>query len=330
MTVYTHDMINISQTTGTGLLSMPGILWGANALQTINITRNTPAEKAQAVGHLGIVDYVSGVITSEVTLDCVLVEAAARVNPAQGASAGQPSSSIYRYAAVDVTLGTESYVLVSFGMSCSAGQPITVNFGYLTPTIASELGIQTRPAAETGEESSYAVVMGDDGSGLILVPTWQNGAPSAVVSTNIPVMTSSGALNISDQGLPGGVQSMNFSGKINRDHVLDVRSAQPVAFVTTYPLDMTCEMDVFNPPQMSGLTPAQVYPYLQGISLQASNYNKHPSPSGAGTPPTAGAAYLNAIGFRMTANGESVSISKYLSHTVSFIVADLDMPLPTV
>jgi hypothetical protein len=323
-------MINVSQGTGTGLLSMNGILWGANALQTINITRNTPAEKAQAVGHLGIVDYVSGVITSEVTLDCVLVEAAARVNPATNAAAGQPSSSIYRYAAQDVVLGTESYVLVSFGMSCSAGQPITVNFGYLTPTIASVLGTQTRPAVETGEESSFAVVMGDDGSGLILVPTWTGGSP--VTSTNIPVMTSTGALNISDQGLPGGVQSMNFSGKINRDHVLDVRSAQPVDFVTTYPLDMTCEMDVFNPPSISGDTINQMWACLQGLSLQASNYGKHISPptSNTGAAPTAGNAYLNAIGFRLTANGESVSISKYLSHTVSFIVADLDMPLPVV
>ena len=42
---------------------------------------------------------------------------------------------------------------------------------------ASYLGTQAFPSPGTGEESAFAVVLGDDGSGITLVPTFSNVTP---------------------------------------------------------------------------------------------------------------------------------------------------------
>jgi hypothetical protein len=330
MAVITHEQIKTESLTANtdGVLSMAGILWGKNALQNITITRNSPKDPQQAIGHLGIVDYTTGVVTSEVTLDCILVESCDKADPST-----DKKNSIYRYAAQAIAAdGSESYVLTSFAMSLAAGAPATVNFGYMTPTIASRLTTQAQPSTvEQGEESSYAVVMGDDGSGLILVPTWD--AAFTPDATHVPYIDKNGALQsgssgIDGHGLPAGVQRLNFNGTINRDHVLDMRTAQPVQFVTTYPLDMRCDMDIFNLPTASAATPANLWDMLQGIAIQALNLDKHRT--GFTDIASSGDNYLRAIGFRKVSDTESVSVGQYLTYSVNFIVADLVMPLPQI
>lgn len=334
MPIFTHDQID----TSGGILSKvnttlaAGNMWGGNALQSISISRNTPKDPQQAVGYLGIVDYTSGTIASDCQLDSILVE------DCDPAAAG---SSVYQYAAkeLDPTQG-ETYVATSFGVGLSAGSPGTFGVGLLTAGLASYLAVQARPSVETGEESSYAVVMGDDGSGISLVATWDGSAPEAAT---VPILTAAGALGtLADSSLPAGVQSINFNATINRDQILDVRTASPVQYVTTYPIDINVDLDVLQAPYYgtnfpggAGYQPdrevaspfGSAWDNLIDLSVVATNLGKHPSGAGA-TPAANGKQYVKAIGLEKVSESEAVSVGQYLRYNVSFLAADLQVPMP--
>ena len=322
--IYTHDRIVLN----TGLMAANHLLWGSNALQTVTVNRHTPKDVQQAIGHLGIVDFTTGQITSDVTLDSILVEASSK------ADTSGKTNSIYAFANQLVTpgvdgTGLEYYAMVSFALAFRAGAPATVNLGYLTPTIASALSVAAfNPSAlETGEESSFAVVMGDDGSGILLATTWAAGFTAG--TTNIAIMNADGTPGTVDGGgLPACVQSMAFNGRINRDHILDIRSAQPTQFVTTYPLDLTMDMEVCELPTDSAalLDPRFVFNKLQSIDVQATALNKHTSANTA-LFATNAASYGKAIGLTQIDASESISVGRYRTFTVNFRVADILCPL---
>ena len=99
-------------------------------MQTVTIVRRTPVNPQQAIGYKGIVDYTSGVVTSDVTLDCILTE---NCTPAA------ESTSVYEHAETSMILGEESYVLTSCNLTFQAGNPATVNYGYITAGLATHL-----------------------------------------------------------------------------------------------------------------------------------------------------------------------------------------------
>lgn len=335
-TILTHDRI-VTQSPATGLLSKTGLVYGGNALQSITIGRHTPKDPVSAVGWLGIVDYHSGVITSDVQLDCILTENSSK------ADITTFNNSSYKYAAKSIILGTESYVLTSAAIALQAGSPATLNLGFLTGTLASYLATYAaqQSVLTAGEEAQYAVVMGDDGSGIYLDPTWISGT-NAQVGT-IPVMDSSGVLqnNLNDRGLPGGVQSLQFSASINRDQILDVRTTQAIDFVTTYPIDVSMDAEVYSLPCASGVaTPgasgytgergqfSHVFNKLQHLGVRSTNLGKHPTtPAPAGTASN-NDAYVQARGLTLEDESEAISVGRYLSYTMRFRATDLILPLP--
>jgi hypothetical protein len=351
MRIFTHDRI---KTVTSGVLSKPGLLWGLNALQNISIGRHTPLNPQQAVGYLGIVDYTSGVVTSDVTLDCVLVEGC---NPVD--TSGSKNTSAYRYAATNVDIANESYVLTSAAVQFTAGSPATFNVGYLTNGLASYLDIQAQPDPETGEESRYAVVMGDDGSGIILVPTWKNVASTPFAGGTIPIITAAGARGtVTDGGIPAGVQQLGFNSSINRDQILDFRTSQPCAFVTTYPVEITANMELYELPVAAidggedpdtaglkqgdvGFDPSAFRHALWdlrtlAVQVPATSLAKHEGATTANPPLNQGAiatlaaankCYVKAIGMRKTDEQEGVQVGRYLTFTVNFTCADLLLPL---
>ena len=334
MPIFTHDRISLS----SGLLNKLTTgrhLWGNNALQNVTIGRNTPKEVQQAIGHLGIVDYVSGTITSDVQLDTVLVEACDKA---------VPGSSVYKYGNVPLAPGSESYVATAFNLGFTAGSPATFGVQLLTSGLASYLDVEDQPTPETGEESSFAVVMGDDGSGCIVVATWDGATP---VTGTVSVIDKNNNLDsqiVSDNGLPAGIQSLNFSANINRDQILDIRSASPVQYTTSYPIDITVDMEVYQPPHYGTNTPGGAnynpdredtatpvfggaWDKLRNISVQALALDKHPTGTNL-TPPTAGEAYVNAIGLTKQSETETAAVGRSLMYNVSFTAADLEVPMP--
>ena len=309
ITVYTHDRIDIA---AGPLASATKLLWGGNALQTVNITRNTPRNPQQAIGYLGVVDYTRGIITSDVTLDTILVEGCAEpdIDPAGG------SSSINKYAAQTIDLGSETYAMTSFSMAMAAGSPATMNFGWITNTLASYLAVKDQPAASDGTQ--FAVVLGDEGQGVDLVATWEGTAPSA--TTDLPVLDTNGNLTtVTDHGVPAGVQSLNIAGHINRDQVLDVRTSLPIAFITTYPVNITADMEVYqmpgtNPPTNPG---ASQWGKLRSLLVQQR----------LGATPK---KYIKINGMTKITEGESVSVGRYLAYNVHFEGTDIFLPLPSI
>jgi hypothetical protein len=324
--ILTHDRIKLN----SGVLaSAKGLLFGGNALQSITIGRHSPVQPQQAVGFLGIVDYTSGVITSDAQLDCVIVEGTTKADTAT------KTNSIYRFAKHQVNTGSESYCLTSSGVTFAANAPATINLGYLTAGLATYLDSQDQPTPGTGEESSFCVVMADDGSGVALVPTWYSTTP--LVTNNLPILDASGTLtNASDQGLPAGIQTVSLSAGINRDQIVDVRAVSPVQWVTTYPLDLRADMEVHMLPVLSGVNRPGDVGYdpttfkhqmrnLKDLAIQATNLGKHVA--GGATAASNNDVYVKAIGFKQTDESEGVSVGRYLTYRFNFIIADLLLPL---
>lgn len=297
-----------------GVLAVSGLVWGGNALQTITIVRRTPVNPQQAIGYKGIVDYTSGVVTSDVTLDCILTENCATASA---------DTSVYKHAETEVDVDNESYVLTSCNLAFQAGNPATVNYGYITAGEASALVASADPAVLlAGEEASFAVVMGEDGTGVKLI-----------------AYTSSG-----DYVIPAGAQNISFNSSLNRNQILDIRSSSPVQFITTYPLDISmsaeslqkfADADTLNSLEVK----AGASTTAQGIETTAlghagaagANTDGISQPVDASVPDAVFAAedklYVKASGLKKTEENESVNVGGNLTFTYNFNVADLQIPL---
>ena len=309
VSIFTHDRISLI----AGLMANTGLLYGSNALQTINVTRNTPKNAQSAVGFLGIVDYTNGIVTSDVTLDTILTE---------GSVAAAATSTPNLWGNQTVNLATESYALTSFAMAMAAGSPATANYGYITAGMASYLKTKAQPTASAGTD--FQMVLGDEGHGLILVADWgtTDGNTAPAWKSTIPTLAADGTLtSIGDYGLPASVQSLHLSASINRDHVLDLRSTRPCAFITTYPIDMSMDMEVYQLPGTIDATdtanPFVTTPQwsaLTALTIQANSGGK---------------VYSKAIGLVKQTEGDSVSVGRYLAYTVNFKCTDMWIPLGT-
>lgn len=330
--ILTHERIKLD----SGVLTAAkGILWGQNALQSITIGRHTPKNPQQAIGFLGIVDYTNGTVTSDAQLDTVLVEGCDKA----GIDLVNKGCSVYRYAGKQATAGVESFCMTSAGVSFGANAPATANYGWLTSGLATYLDTQGAPDPSDGEESEFCVVMADDGSGVAVKATWQGTAPTAVV--NLPILDATGAIvATSDQGLPGGIQTISFSSSINRDQVMDVRAVSPVQWVTTYPLDIRMDMETHILPVV-GATPKRhgdvaydpatfkhALRNLTTIWIEAAALTKHVT--GGATTATAGDIYVKAIGTQQVDESEGMSVGRYLAFNFNFICADLLIPAPSL
>jgi len=272
MAVYSHH--NVDLTAGT-LSDLGGSSsWGGHALQTVTVAAHTPRDPQLAIGYKGVVDYTSAVQTNDVTLDCILVE---------GGTGATSNSSVYDFA--DVTDAGSSYVLTSCNIGFTAGAPATVSFGYLTAMPISYLDVSATPSVLTdGEEAQFAVVMGSDGTGI-----------------EFTGLTAS----------PSGVQSVTFSGTINRDNVLDIRSSQPIEFVTTYPLDLTVDAEYYG-----GFT----------IASLSTGFKIGSSGGGSGKQAASQIFWANATGLILVESGQSMNVGGYLTTTKSWQAADLEIP----
>ncbi len=292
--IYTHDRISLS----TGVMSKTGVLFGGNAIQSITIGRHTPRNPQQAVGHLGVVDYTRGTITSDIAVECILVEAT---------NAASANTSIYRFANQTISVGLEEYVLMGVNVGFTAGNPATVGYNYMTSSIASQMAIQAQPTPESGEESSFAVILGDNGSGLVITATGGTVGPTSTFSYLAP---DGSIATASDGSIPGGLQNLSFNARINRDNVLDVRSTLPVQFVTTYPLDLTASMEIFRLPDSGDLS------RIDELTIALNGLG------GGGT-----TQLLKGISLVKVDEQETVSVGRFRGFTYSYILADIQLPI---
>ena len=253
-----------------GTITVP---FGGHALQTVTIARNTPRNPQQAIGYKGIVDYTSAAATSDITLDCILIEGGTLCTVADSPAA---NSSVYRYAAL-----TSGCVLTSCNLGFTTGNPATVAFGYQMAGAAGTFTTSGDPSVSDGDD--VAVVLGDDGLG-------------------ISILGGSGLVT-----LPSGIQSMNFASTINREQILDIRSVTPIQFVTTYPINVTMDVQYFDTFTVSD-TVAQAY-----LSIgQVSDTSK---------------IYVKIMGLRKVTENESINVGGYLTKTQNFVGTDLFIPL---
>ena len=312
-----HHNIDITN----GVMSKPGVAWGNNALQTITIARHTPFNPQQAVGYKGIVDYTSSPVTSDLTLDCILTE---------NSVAASAETSVYNHADLEVIVGQESYVLTSCNINFQAGNPATVNYGYITAGLAEALLATANPSVlKDGEEAAFAVVMGEDGQGVNLVG-----------------LNKAGAVYV----LPAGIQTLGFTASMNRNQILDVRSSSPIQFVTTYPLDLSMNLEML---QSCGYKNADgtvigsgedtatgrqalakqldVLTVSCGQSIAANGLATTPAgnrnPGKGGTPDVKGIQLVKASGLMLTEEGESVNVGGNLTFTYNYTAADIEIPL---
>lgn len=282
-----------------GVMTKPGVVWGNNALQTITIARHTPFNPQQAVGYKGIVDYTSSPVTSDLTLDCILTEQS---------DTASDDTSVYKHADLEVTVGSESYVLTSCNINFQAGNPATVNYGYITAGLASELAkLATEASVLTaGEEAQFAVVMGEDGKGVNIVALDHSGAAFEI---------------------PAGAQTIGFTASMNRNQILDVRSSSPVQFVTTYPLDLSVNLELLQKITGTSLGSIELKPGASTSGLTTTASENRASGTGVNGNNGACTSFVKATGMKMTESGESVNVGGNLTYTYNFTAADILLPL---
>lgn len=294
------DIVSGGDGTGTGTAEAA---WGQNALQTVTITRNYPRDPQQAIGLRGIVDYTSGVETTDLTLDCILTE--------DTYEAHETNTSVYEFAEDQIILGSESYVLTSCNLGFTAGAPATVSYGYITAGAGSALSeAASAPSVlKDGEEAYFAIVMGDDGSGIAL--THKSG----------------GVWVVNNALAPSGVQSLSFAATINKDNILDIRDAQPIQFITTYPVDITCDIETYDKGgSVSALSTLGVR--LAGLSNHADR-SQYTAPSRTpGVDYTAASKELvMCSGLELVNETEALNVGGYVTYTYNYICSDLAIPL---
>lgn len=284
-----------------GVMTKPGVVWGNNALQTITIARHTPFNPQQAVGYKGIVDYTSSPVTSDLTLDCILTEQS---------DTASDDTSVYKHADLEVTVGSESYVLTSCNINFQAGNPATVNYGYITAGLASELAkLATEASVLTaGEEAQFAVVMGEDGKGVNIVALNHSGTAFEI---------------------PAGAQTIGFTASMNRNQILDVRSSSPVQFVTTYPLDLSVNLELLQKITGTSLGSIELKPGASTSGFTTTASGNRTAASGVTLNGNNGncESFVKATGMKMTENGESVNVGGNLTYTYNFTAADILLPL---
>ena len=297
-------------------------LWGKNALQTITIARHFPRNPQQAIGYRGVVDYTSGQRTTDLTLDTILTEDTEGAVDGTAAAVGETAggTSIYRHADNQMSVGSEQYVLTSCNVGFTPGNPATAAYGYITSGQGSAMeALTTAPdVLKDGEEAYFAIVLGDDGSGIRLVSK------------------SGGSWTTDAVVLPSGVQSMTFNSTINKDNILDIRSSQPVLFVTTYPINVTVDLETFDKSAVGGFDAAS----LKNLGVRLAGGTDHavrtdyiaPSRvlSGAGLYGVGAKGTKNlvlATGLIKTEESEKLNVGGYLTYTYSFTAADIAVPL---
>lgn len=294
-----HHNIDLSSS-ASNVMKVSGVAWGHNALQTITIARHTPFNPQQAVGYKGIVDYTSSPVTSDLTLDCIITEGCDDV------------VSVYNHAEKEVIVGTESYVLTSCNINFQAGNPATVNYGYITAGLASSLLATANPDLLTaGEEAQFAVVMGEDGTGVMIYAKNTSG---------------------SQMGIPPGAQTVGFTCSLNRNQILDVRSSSPVQFVTTYPLDLSMNLELLNKIDGSALNSLAINSGAASQTDTSWSWSTsplgHSSNSGAKAETAdTGKTYVSASGLKLTESGESINVGGNLTYTYNYTAADIQIPL---
>jgi hypothetical protein len=270
-------------------------LCGGNAIQTVTVARHYPKNPQQAVGYKGIVDYTRGVQTSDITLDCILTEDSNIAVPASGVMLG---TSVYYHAeaANCKTVSAKSYYLTSCAISFPVGNPATVNYGWITYGEAADLITQDPALLTDGEEAAFAVVMGDDGSGIVVGGTLESGSPALT------------------EVLPSGVQNLTFNSTINKNQILDVRSVTPIEFVTTYPIDITGSVETY-------VTNADL-DILSSLTVNLNGGTLHTVRKTSKT-----SLLVSAKGMVKTDCTQSVNVGGYLTYTYNYLLADLSIPL---
>lgn len=318
-TIFSHYDVDFEAGLPTKLPTADTAAWGDNALQTVTIARHFPRDPQQAIGHRGVVDFTSGQRTTDLTLDCILTEQTAEAVDGTGAS----GTSIYKHAERSLAVGQESYVLTSCNVGFTAGAPATVGYGYLTSGAGSALEkLSSAPGVLTdGEEAYYAVVMGDDGSGVVLISKLNGSWVTA---------------NGQELVLPSGVQSLRFSSTINKDRIMDIRSAQPVQFITTYPIDITADIETMD---KSGTT--WQAGNLTAIGVRLNNVDNHADRTGYSATPSStypgdrtntnfaasDKDLVLASGLTKIEETETLNVGGHLTYTYNYNVADLAIPL---
>lgn len=301
----------------SGILAVRGIAWGRNALQTITIARRTPYNPQQAVGFKGVVDYTSAPVTSEVTLDCILTENCTKATT---------ETSVYKHADSEVEIGQESYALTSCALNFQAGNPATVNYGYITAGLASALIANANPEVlKAGDEAAFAVVMGEDGTGVYLVGKKADNSVFVI---------------------PAGVQTLGFNTTLNRNQILDVRKSSPIQFVTTYPIDSSMNLEVLQKiadvtllnslAVSAGADATGTYGLINSATgnvdgLTGENadgktqvFSSYDAANALGA---ATGIYVKACGLKKTEEGESINVGGNLTFTYQFTAADIEIPL---
>lgn len=251
------------------------------AVQSVSVTTNTPKNPLQSLGYKGTVGYIKQPNTADVTIEEFIP---ANITKFTNATSSFNSATMDRLSDIATTAdaatggslptlaGATECVLSGATFNFTAGQPARATWTYLGR--GGDASIDTTTAI-TGDGTQKTVLLWEDVNVV-------HNSFAGLVTNSVPL---------------SGVQSVTFTGQINKDTLFALGLSGVYQHVTTFPINV----------QMT----IESYQDLLNVDADAISGNV-----------AVGCARVTAV--RQVSRGQSVAVGGYLTNTEQYIAADLE------
>jgi hypothetical protein len=253
-----------------------GVGYAAAAVQSVSITTQSPRNPLSALGYKGVVGFIKQPDTADVTVEEFIPIGLRQWTTAVGvAASGATTDTLSDVAVTDDENpegtdigGATGCVLTGVTFAFVAGQPARATWNYLGKGGLAALD-QVTPTLGTGEEKTVLL--------------WET-------------------VNLSNDSLNGflttpvsGVQSVTFTGTINKDTLFALGTSGVFQHVTTFPTNVNVTLESFE--------------NLTTTTVASGNIGVGP---------------VRAINCRQVSRGQSVAVGGFRTNTESYTAANLE------
>ena len=218
-----------------------GIGYDAAAVQSISVTTQSPRNPLSSLGYKGVVGYIKQPNTADVTIEEFIpanvgIWIAANSAASAGGNPAKTTKKLSDVATADDAnpagvgiAGASGCVMTGVTFNFNAGQPARCTWTFLGKSGAANLdgGDAYSPLAGTGNEKTVLL--------------WEN-----VNLTADTLFFTGGTDFLSSHRPVSGVQSVTFTGTINKDTLYALGIAGVYQHVTTFPTNVTVAIESYE------------------------------------------------------------------------------------
>lgn len=254
-----------------------GVGYPDAAVQSVSVTTQSPRNPLSALGYKGVVGFIRQPDTADVTVEEFLPANVTHWSTATAASPPTGTTKLQDVAVADDLnpegvdiAGALGCVLTGVTFNFNAGQPARVTWTYLGKGGLAALNEVANPTHGTGEEKTVLL--------------WED------------VNLVTGSLNLDfSKGPISGIQSVTFTGTINKDTLFALGTSGVYQHVTTFPTNVSVNIES--------------YENLTQATNASGNIAVGP---------------VRAINVRQNSRGQNIAVGGFRTNTESYTAADLE------